>query len=87
MGRKAGTLFINPKNFGSLQKPCVKDMVTFLNCLTLNHNKDDKCSRQKSLLSACMEAQVCIYSQTLFTLYSSLLFRKKKWFYSFACHK
>uniref|UniRef100_A0A0V0GTX3 Putative ovule protein n=1 Tax=Solanum chacoense TaxID=4108 RepID=A0A0V0GTX3_SOLCH len=57
MGCKAGTLFINPKNFGSLQKPCVKDMVTFLNCLTLNHNKDDKCSRQKSLLSACMEAQ------------------------------
>ncbi|KAG5602979.1 hypothetical protein H5410_034349 [Solanum commersonii] len=32
-------------------------MVTFLNCLTLNHNKDDKCSRQKSLLSVCMEAQ------------------------------
>ncbi|KAH0667142.1 hypothetical protein KY285_028348 [Solanum tuberosum] len=57
MGRKSGTLFINPKNFGSLQKPCVKDMVTFLNCLTLNHNKDDKCSRQKSLLTACMETQ------------------------------
>ncbi|XP_059300512.1 uncharacterized protein LOC132052836 [Lycium ferocissimum] len=57
MGRKAGTLFINPKNFGSLQKPCVKDFVAFLNCLTLNYNKDDKCGRQKSLLSACMEAQ------------------------------
>ncbi|XP_055829170.1 uncharacterized protein LOC129898601 [Solanum dulcamara] len=57
MRRKTGTLFINPKIFGSLQKPCVKDMVTFLNCSTLNHNKDDKCSRQNSLLSACIESQ------------------------------
>ncbi|KAG5577795.1 hypothetical protein MTR67_049160 [Solanum verrucosum] len=57
MGRKAGTLYINPRNFGSLQKPCAKEMVSFLNCLTLNHNKDEKCGRQKSLLSTCMEAQ------------------------------
>lgn len=60
MGRKAGTLYINPRNFGSLQKPCAKEMVSFLNCLTLNHNKDEKCGRQKSLLSTCMEAQVIL---------------------------
>nr|GLL36256.1 uncharacterized protein LOC109150917 [Ipomoea trifida]GMD33112.1 uncharacterized protein LOC109150917 [Ipomoea batatas]GMD34645.1 uncharacterized protein LOC109150917 [Ipomoea batatas] len=57
MGRKPGTLYINPKKFGSLQKPCAKEMITFLSCLALNQNKDDKCSRQKSLLSTCMEAQ------------------------------
>ncbi|XP_047255961.1 uncharacterized protein LOC107847343 [Capsicum annuum] len=45
MGRKDGTLYINPSNFGSLQKPCAKEMVSFLNCLTLNHNKDEKCGR------------------------------------------
>ncbi|KAI3429093.1 CX9C domain-containing protein [Psidium guajava] len=57
MGRKAGALYINPKKFGSLQKPCMKEMISFLNCLALSHNNDDKCVRQKELLSACMEAQ------------------------------
>nr|GMD31512.1 uncharacterized protein LOC109150917 [Ipomoea batatas] len=61
MGRKPGTLYINPKKFGSLQKPCAKEMITFLSCLALNQNKDDKCSRQKSLLSTCMEAQLNQY--------------------------
>ncbi|XP_015583826.1 uncharacterized protein LOC8278155 isoform X1 [Ricinus communis] len=57
MGRKAGTLYINPKKFGSLSKPCMKEMISFLNCLSLNHVNDEKCVRQKEQLSACMEAQ------------------------------
>ncbi|KAK8596362.1 hypothetical protein V6N12_064855 [Hibiscus sabdariffa] len=36
MGRKADALYINPKKFGSLTKPCMKEMVSFLNCLALN---------------------------------------------------
>ncbi|CAN4119898.1 unnamed protein product [Withania somnifera] len=31
-------------------------MVAFLSRLTLNHKEDEKCGRQKSLLSTCMEA-------------------------------
>ncbi|XP_042496782.1 uncharacterized protein LOC122649657 [Telopea speciosissima] len=57
MGRKQGGLYINPKKFGTLRKPCMKEMVTFLNCLALNQNNDGKCVRQKELLSACMDAQ------------------------------
>ncbi|XP_052172271.1 uncharacterized protein LOC127788199 [Diospyros lotus] len=57
MGRKAGRLHISPKKFGSLQKPCMKEMITFLNCLALNHNSDEKCVRQKDLLNTCMDAQ------------------------------
>ncbi|KAL6512084.1 hypothetical protein OROGR_021681 [Orobanche gracilis] len=58
MGRKAGTLYINPKKFGNLQKPCMREMISFLNCLALSQQGTDaKCSRQKSLLSACMDAQ------------------------------
>lgn len=58
MGRKAGTVYLNPKKFGALHKPCMKDMLAFLNCLALNHNSDDKCERQKELLGTCMDAQV-----------------------------
>ncbi|KAK9279935.1 hypothetical protein L1049_013619 [Liquidambar formosana] len=57
MGRKAGGLYINSKKFGALHKPCMKEMISFLNCLALNHNNDDKCVRQKELLSACMDSQ------------------------------
>lgn len=57
MGRKAGGLFVNPKKFGTIRKPCMKDMLAFLNCLALNNNKDDKCVRQKELLKSCMDAQ------------------------------
>ncbi|KAF4355851.1 hypothetical protein CsatB_028682 [Cannabis sativa] len=57
MGRKVGTLRINPKKFGSLHKPCMKEMMTFLNCLALNHNSDEKCVRNKELLNTCMDAQ------------------------------
>ncbi|GAB2214727.1 hypothetical protein Droror1_Dr00019089 [Drosera rotundifolia] len=57
MGRKAGMVRINPKKFASLHKPCMKEMITFLNCLALSHNNDDKCVRQKELLGACMDAQ------------------------------
>lgn len=59
MGKKAGGLYINPKKFGTLSKPCMKEMISFLNCLSLNKNNDNKCVRQKDLLSACMDAQVC----------------------------
>ena len=59
MGKKAGGLYINPKKFGALTKPCMKEMLSFLNCLSLNKVNDEKCVRQKELLSACMDAQVC----------------------------
>uniref|UniRef100_A0A0A0KD09 IMS import disulfide relay-system CHCH-CHCH-like Cx9C domain-containing protein n=2 Tax=Cucumis sativus TaxID=3659 RepID=A0A0A0KD09_CUCSA len=57
MGRKAGSLFINPKKFGNLNKPCMKEMVSFLNCIALNQNNDEKCTRHKELLNTCMDAQ------------------------------
>ncbi|KDO84899.1 hypothetical protein CISIN_1g034645mg [Citrus sinensis] len=57
MGRKAGTLYINPKKFGNIAKPCMKEMITFLNCMSLNQMNSEKCARQKELLSACMDAQ------------------------------
>lgn len=58
MGRKAGGLYINPKKFGSLAKPCMKETMAFLNCLALNNDRDEKCVRQKDLLMGCMDAQV-----------------------------
>ncbi|KAL9225197.1 hypothetical protein vseg_001146 [Gypsophila vaccaria] len=57
MGRKGGGLYINPKNFGALNKPCMKEMITFLNCLALCQNNDEKCTHQKQLLGTCMDAQ------------------------------
>ncbi|XP_024027113.1 uncharacterized protein LOC21394304 [Morus notabilis] len=57
MGRKVGQLRINPKKFGSLNKPCMKEMASFLNCLSLNNNNDDKCARFKEQLDACMASQ------------------------------
>ncbi|TKY59711.1 hypothetical protein E2542_SST16805 [Spatholobus suberectus] len=57
MGRKAGTLFINPKRFGSLHKPCMKEMAMFLNCMAANHSDSEACARQKELLNACMDSQ------------------------------
>lgn len=57
MGRKAGELHINAKKFGGLSKPCMKDMITFLGCLSLNHNSDEKCTRQRQLLDTCLESQ------------------------------
>ncbi|KMT05271.1 hypothetical protein BVRB_7g174100 [Beta vulgaris subsp. vulgaris] len=35
----------------------MKEMISFLNCLGLCHNNDEKCVRQKQLLGTCMEAQ------------------------------
>ncbi|CAN6891590.1 unnamed protein product, partial [Brassica oleracea] len=58
MGRKAGNLYINPKKLGGIAKPCMKEMVTFLNCMALNKCKDDNCEKQKNLLSVCGEVQV-----------------------------
>ncbi|QCD83778.1 uncharacterized protein LOC114178849 [Vigna unguiculata] len=57
MGRKVGTLFINPKRFGSLHKPCMKEMAMFLNCMAANQSDMEACARQKELLNACMDSQ------------------------------
>ncbi|KAL5729900.1 hypothetical protein ACHQM5_002789 [Ranunculus cassubicifolius] len=57
MGRKAGGIYINAKKLGGMQKPCMLEMVSFLSCLSLNNNNDDRCVRQKELLATCMEAQ------------------------------
>lgn len=67
MGRKAGGLYINPKKFGTLSKPCMKEMLAFLNCLSLNSNNDEKCVRQKELLHTCMDSQVHIFFLILLT--------------------
>ena len=73
MGRKAGSLYINPKKFGSLHKPCMKEMITFVNCLAVNNNCNDKCVRHKELLSACMDSQV-IQLFWIIASYSSPIF-------------
>ncbi|RLN23984.1 uncharacterized protein C2845_PM07G39330 [Panicum miliaceum] len=57
MGQKAGALYINPKKFGAVAKPCVPEMVAFLNCLALNKLEDGKCAKQKDLLVACTQTQ------------------------------
>uniref|UniRef100_A0A2P2IHS6 Uncharacterized protein LOC8278155 isoform X2 n=1 Tax=Rhizophora mucronata TaxID=61149 RepID=A0A2P2IHS6_RHIMU len=57
MGRKAGQLYINPKKFGTVAKPCMKEMISFLNCFCMNQLNDEKCARQKELLSACLDSQ------------------------------
>ncbi|KAK4777710.1 hypothetical protein SAY87_017897 [Trapa incisa] len=81
MGRKSGGIYINPKKFGSLSKPCMKEMVSFLNCLALNRSDDNKCVRHKDLLNACMDAQlhfdmvvVSFESETLWIYEVLLLF-------------
>ncbi|XP_044390126.1 uncharacterized protein [Triticum aestivum] len=56
MGRKAG-LYINSKKFGGVVKPCMLEMTAFLNCLALNKQIDEKCTRQKELLITCTQAQ------------------------------
>jgi len=79
MGRKAGNLYINPKKLGNLAKPCMKEMVSFLNCMALNNIKDDKCEKQKQLLSVCMQGQVNIFAFCYCVLYfySSLPFARR----------
>ncbi|KAK1287356.1 hypothetical protein QJS10_CPB19g00129 [Acorus calamus] len=57
MGRKAGLIRVNPKKFAPAGKPCLKEMVTFLNCLALNHNSDEKCVQTRNAMYACVEAQ------------------------------
>ncbi|KAM7505832.1 hypothetical protein LguiB_004736 [Lonicera macranthoides] len=56
-GEKSWWALHNPKKFGSLSKPCMKETIAFLNCLALNHSNDEKCVRQKDLLNAWMDAQ------------------------------
>ncbi|KAI3955129.1 hypothetical protein MKX01_034158, partial [Papaver californicum] len=38
MGRKIGGLNINPRKLGTLSKPCMKEMMTPLNCLATSGN-------------------------------------------------
>ncbi|KAG6599119.1 putative carboxylesterase 18, partial [Cucurbita argyrosperma subsp. sororia] len=33
------------------------EMISFLNCMALNHNNDEKCTRHKEILNTCMDAQ------------------------------
>ncbi|XP_078430939.1 uncharacterized protein LOC144702774 [Wolffia australiana] len=55
MGRKAGSLYLNPKKFGGTQqKACMKEMMAFLNCLALNKNNDEKCLKQVEMLNSCV---------------------------------
>lgn len=80
MGRKAGNLYINPKKLGGIAKPCMKEMVAFLNCMGLNHCRDDKCEKQKQLLSVCMQGQVNIISMHFCTKSFILLYLScSKW--------
>ncbi|KAL5986186.1 hypothetical protein ACLOJK_028180 [Asimina triloba] len=57
MGHKPGSLKINGKTFANLNRPCMQEMLSFLNCLALSQNNDEKCARQKERLNACMDAQ------------------------------
>lgn len=57
----------------------MKEMVTYLNCLALNHNNDDKYVRHKELLTTCMNGQV----QFLVGLYFGALFYIFKILYYF----
>ncbi|KAI3849715.1 hypothetical protein MKW98_026629, partial [Papaver atlanticum] len=57
MGRKAGGLYINPIKFGTLLKPCMKEMMALLNCLSTSGNNDDKCVKHKDLLRTCTDTQ------------------------------
>ncbi|XP_028765017.1 uncharacterized protein LOC114723048 isoform X1 [Neltuma alba] len=57
MGRKAGGLYINPKRYGSLHKPCMKEMMTFLSCMAVNQGNSDVCTKQKDLLKTCLDSQ------------------------------
>lgn len=62
MGRKAGGLFINPKKFSSLHKPCMKEMIMFLNCMATNQSDVEACAKQKEVLNVCIESQVIFLS-------------------------
>ncbi|XP_074304248.1 uncharacterized protein LOC141638964 [Silene latifolia] len=57
MAKKAEKLFINSKKFASMSRPCTKEMISFLNCVALCQNNDEKCQRQKQVLGTCMESQ------------------------------
>lgn len=58
MGRKIG-LRVNPKKFALVDKPCTKELVSFLGCVALNQDDDKKCDKQKGLLQTCINEQVC----------------------------
>jgi CHCH-CHCH-like Cx9C, IMS import disulfide relay-system, len=74
MGRKAGGMYINPKKLGGAGRPCMKEMLQFLSCLSLNNNNDDKCLKYKNLLVNCAEAQVFSPPQQLFGTKSIIFF-------------
>ncbi|KMZ70604.1 hypothetical protein ZOSMA_198G00040 [Zostera marina] len=56
MGRKIG-LRVNPKKFALVDKPCTKELVSFLGCVALNQDDDKKCDKQKGLLQTCINEQ------------------------------
>ncbi|KAF6137744.1 hypothetical protein GIB67_040452 [Kingdonia uniflora] len=58
MGRKAAGLYINSKKLGgNIRQPCMKEMISFLNCLSLNQHNAEKCGQMKDVLVSCMDNQ------------------------------
>ncbi|CAM6089028.1 unnamed protein product [Calypogeia fissa] len=57
MGRKAGIMRINPKNFGRRTRPCMSEMLNYLACLKKFNFNDDPCAAERSALTNCMELQ------------------------------
>ncbi|KAL5973260.1 hypothetical protein ACLOJK_029914 [Asimina triloba] len=43
----------------------MQEMLSFLNCLALSQNNDEKCARQKERLNACMDAQSILGAEFL----------------------
>ncbi|KAI3916819.1 hypothetical protein MKW92_049824 [Papaver armeniacum] len=78
MGRKAGGLYINPRKFGTLSKPCMKEMMALLNCLATSGNNDDKCIKHKDLLRTCTDTQVASKAMGSINYHLHRLSRAKK---------
>ncbi|KAI3973192.1 hypothetical protein MKW92_045269 [Papaver armeniacum] len=70
MGREAGWLYIDGRMFGTLWKPCMKDMISLLNCLVTSGKNDDMCDtrtsyfkkeKYKDLLHTCTDNQAGVF--------------------------
>ncbi|KAL3692846.1 hypothetical protein R1sor_006497 [Riccia sorocarpa] len=58
MGRKAGIMRVNPKQFGRrINRPCLSEMLTFLACMKKSNFNDDGCMQEKKALQNCMDLQ------------------------------
>ncbi|KAI3850439.1 hypothetical protein MKX03_037208 [Papaver bracteatum] len=61
MGRKACTLCRNLRKFGTLLKPCMKEMMLLLNCLATGGNNDDKRVKHKDLVRTSTDNQIDLH--------------------------